>query len=415
MSDTQRLLEQAIEHQRAGRGEAAEWLYRAVLALDIEHAEANHHLGILEIESGQIEPGLEHLQKAVERAPEVGGYWLALAEALLLAKRPPDALVVMDRARKAGLDSQTADALRRRIEDAIAPESRLDPPRREAIIPATAQATASPLPSPLISPAIPAQEPPSGTFVVSIAGDVRVRVPADIHCLTTYALLEQEDWFEDEISWVRQFVQPGMVALDVGANHGIYALTMAKLMQGNGRVIALEPTLTSADLLAQGIIENGLADVLTLIRVGLSGQAGEADIAIRGCRRPNSPQDDRRTECVPMSTLDDLLGDARWPTGVAVDFLRLNVGGQDLGVLQGGNDFFMKQTPLVMFRIPPNPIRSGLMDAFAGLNMEIYRLIPGLNALVPFGSSHPLDEYRRNLFACGAERANSLRQRGLML
>jgi hypothetical protein len=40
-------------------------------------------------------------------------------------------------------------------------------------------------------------------------------------------LIEQEDWFEKEICFVRRVLQPGTCAADIGANYGTYTLAMA--------------------------------------------------------------------------------------------------------------------------------------------------------------------------------------------
>src|SRR5262249_20657349 len=48
------------------------------------------------------------------------------------------------------------------------------------------------------------------------------------HSVTTYVLIEQEDWFEREIAFVRRLLQPGMRVIDIGANYGTYTLTMAQ-------------------------------------------------------------------------------------------------------------------------------------------------------------------------------------------
>jgi len=110
------VLAQAIVHHEAGRLEVAGHLYRAVLELDDAHVEAHHHLGVLEIERGHIEVGLSHLQQALEGAPETGHYWQSFAEALLLAGRSEDALVVIEQALTIGLDTPAAHDLRARIQ-----------------------------------------------------------------------------------------------------------------------------------------------------------------------------------------------------------------------------------------------------------------------------------------------------------
>ena len=46
--------------------------------------------------------------------------------------------------------------------------------------------------------------------------------------ITPYVLAEQRDWFEDEIDFVRAALVRGDRAVDIGANHGVYALAIAQ-------------------------------------------------------------------------------------------------------------------------------------------------------------------------------------------
>ncbi|MBV5310982.1 tetratricopeptide repeat protein [Chromatium okenii] len=115
MANIALLLKEAVAHYRANRLNVAESLYRAILALDQDHAEAHHNLGIIEIESQQFESGLEHLRRAVKLAPKIGGYWLSLAEGLITAQQIDEARSVMNRAQVIGFNTPAAQALRKRL------------------------------------------------------------------------------------------------------------------------------------------------------------------------------------------------------------------------------------------------------------------------------------------------------------
>ncbi|WP_295408345.1 tetratricopeptide repeat protein [uncultured Thiocystis sp.] len=108
-------LAKAKAHHAAGRLDSAEALYRALLETDADHPEANHGLGVLEIEGGRFESALLHLQRALEQSPETGHYWQSFAEGLLLAERPEEALTVIGQALASGLDTPAAQDLRARL------------------------------------------------------------------------------------------------------------------------------------------------------------------------------------------------------------------------------------------------------------------------------------------------------------
>jgi hypothetical protein len=60
---------------------------------------------------------------------------------------------------------------------------------------------------------------PEEALVVGIRGGARLCVPPVVNRSPLW-LLEQEDWFGDEIRFVRAWLKPGMRAVDVGANCG---------------------------------------------------------------------------------------------------------------------------------------------------------------------------------------------------
>src|SRR5262245_12330239 len=90
----------------------------------------------------------------------------------------------------------------------------------------------------------------AGSIVLNIRGGAKLHVPRDIGQITPYVLLEQDDWFEDEIRFVRALLRPGQKAIDIGANHGVYTLAMANAVGAGGAVWAFEPTPQTADLLS---------------------------------------------------------------------------------------------------------------------------------------------------------------------
>src|SRR4029453_175899 len=90
---------------------------------------------------------------------------------------------------------------------------------------------------------------------------VRVVVPDSLALITPYVLREQQDWFEDEIKFLRQLLQPGDKVIDIGANYGLSTLSMARTVGPGGHVWAFEPASETASFLADSIAANGFAHV----------------------------------------------------------------------------------------------------------------------------------------------------------
>src|SRR5271168_2114598 len=99
------------------------------------------------------------------------------------------------------------------------------------------------------------------TVVLNLVDGVRIVVPDLRDLMTPYVLREQQDFFEDELPFVRQVLQPGQNVIDIGANYGVYTLPMAQKVGASGHVWAFEPASSTAQLLAQGIAANGFGHV----------------------------------------------------------------------------------------------------------------------------------------------------------
>jgi FkbM family methyltransferase len=112
-------------------------------------------------------------------------------------------------------------------------------------------------------------------------GDVRVCVHMPVLALdevTAYVLLEQGDWFEQELSFVRRLMTPDTIAVDIGANHGVFCLAMARRALA-GAVWAFEPASATADLLETSRNANLLPN-LHVVRAAVSDAPGVASFVI---------------------------------------------------------------------------------------------------------------------------------------
>ncbi|EHJ47053.1 Tetratricopeptide TPR_1 repeat-containing protein [Solidesulfovibrio carbinoliphilus subsp. oakridgensis] len=129
MGSSQLTMDEALrlgnEFHRAGQFEDAERVYRAILAAQPHHPEANHDLGVLAVQAGKAALGLPFLKAALEARPGVGAYWLDLLEALLAAGQCDGARSVLDQGRRQGLAGPPVDDLAARLEKALERQSRL--------------------------------------------------------------------------------------------------------------------------------------------------------------------------------------------------------------------------------------------------------------------------------------------------
>lgn len=141
-------------------------------------------------------------------------------------------------------------------------------------------------------------------------------------------------WLEAaELRLVRRTVGPGMIAVDVGANIGLYTLALARLVGPTGRVHAVEPAPANLRALRRAVEDAGAANVV--VHAAAAGaEAGNVALHLapgnQGDHRIFPGADARETVRVPSIVLDDLLG-----AEPRVDFVKIDVQGAELPVLVG--------------------------------------------------------------------------------
>jgi FkbM family methyltransferase len=254
------------------------------------------------------------------------------------------------------------------------------------------------------------------TISITLVDGVRIVVPDSLHLTTPYVLMEQQDWFEDEIKFLRRLLQTGQKAIDIGANCGVYALSMAQTVGATGCVWAFEPVSSTAMLLAEGIAANGFSQIV-LDRSAVSSTLGTAQISLNEHSESNAlvhgKPSSSATETVPVVTLDHCLERYGWSE---IDFLKIDAEGEESNILQGGERFFAELSPLVQYEIRAgDDLHMELVQNFESLGYESYRLVPGLDVLVPFDAGSAPDPYLLNLFCCKPDRAARLAVRGFLL
>lgn len=249
----------------------------------------------------------------------------------------------------------------------------------------------------------------NSTQNIQIINDITVTVPASLQLMTPYVLHEQNDWFEDEIKFLRTFIKPGMKVIDIGANYGLYTLTIAQKIGAQGKIWAFEPTTTTHACLKQSIYNNNFNNV-ELIQAGLSDRIRKAKFFTGPNSELNSLSKESVSgnlhETILLLTLDHCAKKYQWGD---IDFIKLDAEGEESNILKEGKKFLSSASPLIMFELKHGEkVNLSLINRFKSLGYESYRLIPGLNVLVPFNPDEPFDEYLLNLFCCKQDKASVL-------
>jgi FkbM family methyltransferase len=142
-----------------------------------------------------------------------------------------------------------------------------------------------------------------------------------------------------EVAYIVGRLEPGGGMVDVGAHIGYFAIAAAAKVGAGGRVIAVEPTASSAATLRSNVELNGFGDRVTVVEAAASDRTGVASLHVSGTSNmfntletDTLDDDDVEIREIATTTVDDLLEQAGWP---AVQLLKMDVEGHERSVLRG--------------------------------------------------------------------------------
>jgi len=252
----------------------------------------------------------------------------------------------------------------------------------------------------------------SGDLTLTLPDGARIVVPDDLRISSSYVLQEQQDWFEDEIRFLRVALQPGLRAIDAGANFGVYTLSLAQRAGTGGRVWAIEPGEQAANYLERSVAANGYTHV-DVVRCALSATDGSGFLQTGITPELRRLVRDDSSAAVGVRSLDSLATER----GIdRVDFMKIDVEGEECNVLEGAAGFLESESPLLMIEFwGDRKFNEEIFEPLLRHGYATFRLVPGINVLAPFYESEEPDAYQLNLFACKPARAAQLAEAGYLV
>jgi len=157
---------------------------------------------------------------------------------------------------------------------------------------------------------------------------------------------------------LKRFLRAGDTFIDVGSNHGTFAITAAPLVGPEGLVVAIEPQAELAELIRRSLELYGARFIVHNVACGdWMGTARlyvpHATSGSAGLHPFFSAISRHRATIVPLVRLDDLLLPERLPGRV---FVKLDIEGSEAGCLAGARDFLASARPAIMMEINPTAL-----------------------------------------------------------
>ncbi|MDD4553849.1 MAG: FkbM family methyltransferase [Bacteroidales bacterium] len=154
-------------------------------------------------------------------------------------------------------------------------------------------------------------------------------------------------------------LKQGDTFIDIGANHGSYALLASKLVGKKGLVIAVEPQPMLCHAIRMTFMNNNYSSCL-LFETALGKTIGEVQLFIpsdtsgtAGIFSSHSATHKYTSINVTLNNFDNLLKDIELPGRIMV---KVDIEGSEYDFILGAKDFFLKYRPIMLMEINPHSL-----------------------------------------------------------
>ncbi len=231
---------------------------------------------------------------------------------------------------------------------------------------------------------------------ISFDNKLSIAVPATLQSATTRCLLAEGDWFERELEFWRQYIQPGMTVIDVGAGVGMYTFSAATRVGENGVVYAIEPFSGAVDCLHQTCLVNQIENVKIFDRA-VSDRYGKFKLVLQSSSElnylaaVNEPIDpETEVEEVTCITLDSFVQQMEIDR---VEVIKISTEGNELAILIGCEQILTKFAPTIIYNsYTSNGINLEAARYLIDRGYELFRYQPYLQQLIPLVNEGDFNE-----------------------
>ncbi len=176
--------------------------------------------------------------------------------------------------------------------------------------------------------------------------------------------------YEPLLAFGSQFLKPGDVAFDLGANQGIFCCAFGSVVGRTGRVVAVEPIPRQAERLRRNVQLNGF-EQCEVVQKAISERAGTAVLGIANGDTAASivAKDKSISITVEVASVDELVEQFGL---TRVDFIKLDVEGAELMALRGAEGSLRRFLPGLSIEASSTERFQPIRDYLEDLGYEFY-------------------------------------------
>ena len=178
-----------------------------------------------------------------------------------------------------------------------------------------------------------------------------------------------------ELTFVSRYLRPGDMAMDIGANVGIFSVVMGATVGAQGRVFAFEPVSSNVLRLEKNLRKNGFGNVQIF---PLALGASDGQMSLRMATDPAYPS--LREVQGGFGSGDDVLVQVRSLDGVweelgcpDISLVKIDVEGSEADVLNGASHFLKACRPTLLIEANTVVELDSLREQLCGLGYQHVR------------------------------------------
>lgn len=188
----------------------------------------------------------------------------------------------------------------------------------------------------------------SGKHILKTIHGVRMLIDPSIDKGVELSLYETGTYEKGTVQLLGDFLRPGSVFIDIGANIGLMSAIASRKVGASGKVIAVEANPETVEILRYNLALND-CDNVEVYPIALGSGTGTAILyenwnVNRGGASLLSQGDETGTE-VPVARLEDLFSD------IPATLIKMDVEGYELEVLKGGAEYIRRCLPVLIIEV----------------------------------------------------------------
>jgi FkbM family methyltransferase len=179
---------------------------------------------------------------------------------------------------------------------------------------------------------------------------------SDLANVAEYHLYYGFQYDTEAVSLVREVLRPGDVAVDVGANVGIFAATFADLVGLSGGVVALEPSPIHFGTLSRNMRLQDRQNVVIVNIAAAASDGSSIHYTTRSSGSLVSSYEHVGMECLAVTEvrtrpLDEIMTNAGRLSGRPVRLVKIDVDGNEIDVLRGARETLARSRPYILLEV----------------------------------------------------------------